>query len=65
MLVIVYRKCSICQKSLKWIEENYVEFEEQSIVEQNPTYEELEEWHAMSGLPLKKFLIQEDSFIRK
>jgi len=55
MLVLVYRKCSTCQKALKWLEEHQVEFEERPIVERNPTYEELKEWHKMSGLPLKKF----------
>lgn len=55
MLVLVYRKCSTCQKALKWLEEHKVEFEERPIVEQNPTYEELKAWHAKSGLPLKKF----------
>lgn len=55
MLVLVYRKCSTCQKALKWLEENQIEFEERSIKEQNPTYEELKVWHQMSGMPLKKF----------
>lgn len=55
MLVFVYRKCSTCQKALKWLEENRVEFEERAIVEDNPTYEELKEWYGMSGLALKKF----------
>ena len=55
MLVLVYRKCSTCIKALKWLEENGVEFTERPIKEENPTYEELKEWHAMSGLPLKKF----------
>ena len=55
MLVLVYRKCSTCQKALKWLEDNHVEFEERPIKEQNPTYEELKEWHKKSGLPLKKF----------
>ena len=55
MLVLVYRKCSTCQKALKWLEENGVAFEERPIVEENPTYEELKAWYAMSGLPLKKF----------
>lgn len=55
MLVVAYRKCSTCQKALKWLEEHKVEFEERSIVEENPSYEELKEWHAKSGLPLKKF----------
>ncbi len=55
MLVLVYRKCSTCLKALKWLEEHNVEFTERPIVEENPTYEELKEWHAQSGLPLKKF----------
>lgn len=55
MLVLVYRKCSTCLKALKWLEEKGVEFDERPIVEENPTYEELKEWHAKSGLPLKKF----------
>ena len=55
MLVLVYRKCSTCQKALKWLEENKVDFVERPIVEENPTYEELKKWHEMSGLPLKKF----------
>ena len=48
MLVLVYRKCSTCQKALKWLEEH-------AIVDENPTYEELKEWYGKSGLPLKKF----------
>ena len=55
MLVLVYRKCSTCQKALKWLEEIGVAFEERPIVEENPTYEELKAWYAKSGLPLKKF----------
>ncbi len=55
MLVLIYRKCSTCQKALKWLEENKVLFEERPIVEKNPTYEELKEWYGKSGLPLKKF----------
>ena len=55
MLVLVYRKCSTCQRALKWLEEKGVAFEERPIVEENPTYEELKAWYAKSGLPLKKF----------
>ena len=55
MLVLVYRKCSTCQKALKWLEEHNVEFEERPIVEENPTFEELKIWYAKSGMPLKKF----------
>lgn len=55
MLVLVYRKCSTCQKALKWLEEQGIAYEERPIVEQNPTYEELKLWHEKSGLPLKRF----------
>ena len=55
MLVLVYRKCSTCLKALKWLEENHVDFVERPIVEGHPTYEELKQWYAKSGLPLKKF----------
>ncbi len=55
MLVLVYRKCSTCQRALKWLEEYQVIFDERPIVEENPTYEEIKKWYVMSGLPLKKF----------
>lgn len=55
MIVLVYRKCSTCQKALKWLESNEIEFEERPIVEENPTFEELKKWYEISGLPLKKF----------
>lgn len=55
MLVLVYRKCSTCLKALKWLEDHDVQFEERAIKEENPTYEELKEWHEKSGMPLKKF----------
>lgn len=54
-LVLVYRKCSTCQKALKWLEENKIAYEERPIKEKNPTAEELKEWYQRSGLPLKRF----------
>ena len=53
--VLVYRKCSTCQKALKWLEENKIEYEERPIKEDNPTVEELRKWYQKSGLPLKRF----------
>lgn len=55
MLFIEYPKCSTCQKAKKWLDENGVEYTDRHIVENNPTYEELKEWHERSGMPLKKF----------
>ena len=55
MLFIHYPKCSTCQKAKKWLDENDVKYTERHIVEENPSYDELKEWHIKSGLPLKKF----------
>ena len=55
MLFICYPKCSTCQKAKQWLEEQNIEYTQRHIVEVNPTYDELKEWYAKSGLPLKKF----------
>lgn len=55
LLFLEYPRCSTCQKARKWLEANDVEFTARHIVEQNPTAEELKEYHKKSGLPLKKF----------
>lgn len=55
MLLVHYKKCSTCQKAKRWLEEHGFEFTERDIKEQNPTKEELKEWHVKSGMPLKKF----------
>lgn len=55
MLFIWYPKCSTCQKAKKWLDSQEIEYTERHIVEENPTYEELKEWHQKSGLSLKKF----------
>lgn len=55
MLFIWYPKCSTCQKAKKWLDSREIEYTERHIVEENPTYEELKEWHQKSGLSLKKF----------
>ena len=55
MQFIFYNKCSTCQKAKKWLEANGISVQERPIKEENPTAEELKKWHAMSGLPLKKF----------
>lgn len=55
MLFIYYPKCSTCQKAKKWLDEHNIEYIERHIVEDNPSYDELKEWHNRSGLILKKF----------
>ena len=55
MLFICYPKCSTCQKARKWLDEHNIQYTERHIVEENPSYEELKQWHEKSGLPLKRF----------
>lgn len=55
MLFVCYPRCTTCQKALKWLEEKSVEVQVRNIKEENPSYEELKEWHAKSGVELKKF----------
>ena len=52
---ICYPKCTTCQKAKKWLDDNNIKFETRDIKLENPTYDELTEWHEKSGLPLKKF----------
>lgn len=55
MLFLEYPKCTTCKKAKKWLEEQNIEYTDRHIVENHPTYDELKEWYARSGLPLKKF----------
>ena len=52
---ICYPKCTTCQKAKKWLDDNKIEYEIRDIKFDNPTLDELTEWHKKSGLPLKKF----------
>ena len=52
---ICYPKCTTCQKAKKWLDDNKIEYEFRDIKLDNPTHDELKEWHKKSGLPLKKF----------
>lgn len=54
-LFVEYPKCTTCQKAKKWLEENGIPYTDRHIVEQNPTVEELKEWHTRSGRELKRF----------
>ena len=55
MLFICYPKCTTCQKAKKWLDDNGVQYEFRNIKEENPTETQLREWHAKSGLSLKRF----------
>lgn len=55
MLFVCYPKCTTCKKAQKWLEENGFSFEIRDIKTDNPGESQLREWHAKSGLPLKRF----------
>lgn len=55
MLFLQYPPCSTCQKAKKWLDEHEVSYVTRHIKEENPTKEELSQWYARSGLPLKRF----------
>lgn len=55
MLLVWYPKCTTCQKAKAFLDEKGVCYELRDIKLDNPSEEELREWHVRSGLPLKRF----------
>ncbi len=55
MLFVCYPKCTTCKKARKWLDENEISYDLRDIKIENPTFEELSQWHKKSGLPLKRF----------
>lgn len=55
MLFLEYPPCSTCRKAKAWLDSHGVNYTPRHIKEDHPNYEELKNWYAKSGLPLKKF----------
>ncbi len=55
VLLIEYPKCTTCKKAKKWLEEHGIDYTDRNIKEENPTEEEVREFHKKSGLSLKRF----------
>lgn len=53
---IYYSRCSTCQKALKWLDANHIQYELIDIKADHPSKEQLMEYFKKSGLPLKKFV---------
>ena len=53
--VYCYSKCTTCKKALKWLDEQGIGYEQVDIKENHPGEGEIREFHAASGLPLKRF----------
>ena len=55
MIFLCYDRCTTCQKAARLLEAVSVSYTRRDIKGQNPTQEELAQWHEVSGLPLKRF----------
>lgn len=55
MLFIEYPKCSTCQKAKKWLDTHGITYTDRHIAEDNPSFDELKQWHDKSNIPLKRF----------
>lgn len=55
VLFVEYPKCSTCKKAKNYLDEKGVSYTSRHIVEDNPTVEDLKEWHRLSGLPIRRF----------
>ena len=55
MLFLCYPKCSTCQKAKAFLDQAGVAYDLRDIKTDNPSEAELRAWHALSGLPPKKF----------
>ena len=53
--VYCYEKCSTCNKALKWLDDNQVQYRAIDIKGDHPDERTLRTLHKKSGLPLKKF----------
>ncbi len=53
--ILCYTRCNTCKKAEKWLKENSLEYTYRAIDIENPSYEELKDWYAKSGLPINKF----------
>ena len=55
VLFLEYPKCSTCKKAKAWLDAHGVAYTDRHIVEENPTADELAQWQAASGLPVRRF----------
>ncbi len=53
--VYCYSRCTTCKKALKWLEDHGIAFGTVDIKGDHPDEKALRDYHALSGLPLKRF----------
>lgn len=55
VLFVWYPKCTTCKKAAKWLDDHGISYESRHIKEENPTFDELEQWLEKSGSDIKRF----------
>ena len=55
LTVYCYKKCTTCQKALKWLDDHRIGYTLLDIKTEHPGLEELTAYYRKSGLPLKRF----------
>ncbi len=53
--IYCYNKCSTCKKALKWLDAHGVKYALADLKTEHPDEAALRKYHAISGLPLKRF----------
>jgi len=52
---ICYPKCTTCQKAKALLDSYHTQYETRDIKADNPYYDELKQWLALSELPIRRF----------
>ena len=55
LTVYCYSRCTTCRKALKWLDDKGIRYNVIDIKADHPGEETLRKYHAVSGLPLKRF----------
>lgn len=55
LTALCYPRCSTCKKAIAWLDEHGVTYTYRDISQENPTAEELAQWHHTSDLPIRRF----------
>ncbi len=53
--VYCYPKCSTCKKTIKWLNDHAISYDEKNITTETPEKEMLMEWMKKSDLPIRRF----------
>lgn len=54
MEFIFYNKCSTCQKAKDYLDKHHIPYKERSIINENPSYEEIKNWVTKFAFDINK-----------